>query len=177
MTKRLRSLLILAALALGGLTAALAQSTTPTTISGYEVFKGVSFGSTTIGATFAGWTNGGDGSSWMPIISNTGGSWHVSANYSGDPGIGGSVDVSGGAWSLKQYGITRSGRVLKSIKGIQWPSEQQLDLGCGLGVATVNVSIALGNSRKPAGTISGCLNDTHLDTVFPPEVWGSISLP
>lgn len=161
---------LLAAALFGG--QAVAAAVTP--VSGYEISPGITFSGATFGVTFAGWT-APSANQWWPIVTNTGGSWYAVANYTGDPGIGGSVTVFGGHWGLEANGAGRSGRILRGGR-IQWPETGVSDIGCGPGVATIDVPISQGDSRRPAGRLIGCLDDTHLDRVFPPQTWGRIQL-
>jgi len=136
--------------------ALLAFAATSVPIAGYEIFPGVRQGTITYGATFAG-------------RADTNGSWAASVTYTGTPGLGGSgVTIVGGRWYLRwqglRYGVVISGAVL-------WPADLAKDIGCGAGVATFGATLSGG------GSIAGCLDDTHLATVFPPTIVGTLTLP
>ena len=133
---------------------AFAASSVP--IAGYEIFPGVRQGAITYGATFAG-------------RADTTGNWIASVNYSGTAGLGSTgVTIVGGRWYLRwqgvHYGVVTGGLVA-------WPPDLATDIGCGAGVATFNATLSNG------GSIVGCLDDTHLSTVFPPTIVGTLTLP
>jgi hypothetical protein len=158
--------------------------------SGFEVFPGVRADKTTIGASFAGWSNdaqqpgtsGGENCAassgdWTDSSNSTGGAIHGSLNYQGKPGFGHTVNVTSGRWFwLEDNHMTHHGRILKG--GIvSWPSDPNSTVDasnlCGCGVAQFTIPISLGKSHSQAGTITGCLND---QLVFPPKIWGEITL-
>lgn len=179
MKTKLGKFIATAAFALVSGAASLAHSATITPLSGYEFFNGVRSGNITVGATFAGWTTNGNGRSWHPVPSNNGGVWSATVNYAGSSGIvpdmENSVTVIDGTWFLEgPDGTKQKGRL--SGGTVTWPASLKANIGCGPGVATVTVILALPGGPQPAGTISGCLNDTHLDKVFPPKVWGTLQL-
>ncbi len=146
-----------------------------TAFSGYEIFPGYHGYNcptgTTCGTTFSGWTD--TATYWVPLRNSNGGSWSASINYQGTPGIGHEVAITGGRWIWLQpdgtfrYGPIGNGKVA-------WPSSLSADIGCGSGVAHFQAAIA--TVSGVTGSISGCLDDTHLAQVFPPRVWGTLSL-
>jgi hypothetical protein len=158
--------------------------------SGFEVFPGVRFNHTTVGASFAGWTNdsqqagisGGENcepssGDWTSISHSTGGALHGSVNYRGRPGFGRTVQITGGQWYwLEDDHTAHHGRVLKG-GAVTWPPGPNSTIGpanlCGCGVAQLTIPISLGHSSLQAGTITGCLND---QLVFPPRIWGEVNL-
>jgi hypothetical protein len=101
----------------------------------------------------------------------TSGAWLAVINYSGSPGLGSHVDITGGTWSLNMSGTTLTGRVKEGL--VTWPPSGE-DLGCGTDVATFTATLRA--PKGTSGTINGCLDDTHLSTVFPPHIWGQSSL-
>ena len=152
-----------------------AYAASSTAFSGFEVFPGYHGYNCPLGATcgttFSGWTDGAN--TWVPLQQSDGGSWTASLNYTGTPGIGGAVNVTGGRWAwLQPNGTLRFGPLLRGH--VSWPSSLTADIGCGSGVAQFQADIA--TTSHTAGTISGCLDDTHLAQVFPPRVWGMLSL-
>ena len=67
-------------------------------LSGFEIFIGDREGNRTTGVLFSGWVH--DTKPGWQTESNPNSFWVVSANYTGTPGIGGSVDLAGGKWLL-----------------------------------------------------------------------------
>jgi hypothetical protein len=68
-------------------------------------------------------------------------------------------------------GAFRSGRVKSG--SVKWPANINATVdgsNCGPGVATFTATL------RAKGNITGCLDDTHLQTVFPPHIWGVLSL-
>ena len=130
------------------------------------------------GVTFAGWT-GGDGTDpdgWSEYP-GTGGRWGTAINYKGDAGIGSSVELVSGFWYWKQpSGSTHSGLLTGGT--VLWPETLDKDIGCGPGIATVEATVVALRLEVPVapGTLNACLDDTHLATVFPPRVWGTLTL-
>jgi hypothetical protein len=57
---------------------------------------------------------------------------------------------------------------------VTWPGTLSGDVGCGAGIATVAAVLQV--TGGGAGTVSTCLDDTHLATVFPPRIWGTFAL-
>lgn len=143
-------------------------------LSGYEIFPGNSSGSRVSGAIFSGWTHE-SGAPWQGA-SSTGGTWSVSANYTGTPGLGGSVSITGGKWFLAVDDAVILGRVTGG--SITWPSLLNSELsgrGCGQGVGYVAVSLSTSDGK--AGSMTGCLDDTHVFLgTFPPKLWGTLVL-
>jgi hypothetical protein len=160
-------------LALSPITAAAA--TTTTGISGLELFPGIHFGATVYGATFAGWTDNVNTSaptSWAPPSIASGGSWGLTINYTGVPGAGRTVVVTGGLWSLRKAdGASYSGNVFGGT--VTWPAIGA-NIGCGEDMAKVGLALAI--AAGGTGQVDGCLDDQHLTTVFPPHVWSTVSL-
>jgi hypothetical protein len=149
-----------------------------TGFSGYELSAGgpcpPGTPGTTCGTSFGGWTNGPNGH-WS-LLPGHGGSWAATINYSGTPGIGSAVTLTGGSWSWNpRSGPPHAGAILTGQ--VTWPSSLSTSIDrCGPGVATINAVIAEGTSTTPGGSITGCLDDTHLSTVFPPHIWGTLTL-
>jgi hypothetical protein len=134
-----------------------ATAATTVGISGRELFAGVHHGSATYGTTFAG-------------VTEARGTWVASVNYSGPAGLGRTVTIFGGIWRLANADGTRlSGRVSSGL--VAWPASLTESIGCGNGVATFSASLSNG------GSITGCLDDTHQATVFPPTIVGFLTLP
>jgi hypothetical protein len=154
-----------------------AQPLVPTGVSGYEAFPGIhgihnARNSVTSGASFGGWTSAPLANAWVPRSRSTGGYWGVSVNYSGTPGLGSSVTIlPGGYWFLQGGGAALAGQVQSGV--VVWPARLATDIGCGAGVATVVAALAIAGGGSLA--LNGCLDDTHLSTVFPPEVWGNVT--
>jgi hypothetical protein len=150
------------------------QPLVPTGVSGYEVFPGIhkARSSVTSGASFGGWTNAPLAKAWVPRSRSTGGYWGVTVNYRGTPGLGRSVTIlPDGYWFLQGGGAALAGEVQSGV--VVWPANLETDIGCGAGVATVVAALAIAGGGSLA--LNGCLNDTHLSTVFPPEVWGNVT--
>jgi hypothetical protein len=151
-----------------------AQPLVPTGVSGYEVFPGIhkARSSVTSGASFGGWTNAPLAKAWVPRSRSAGGYWGLTVNYRGTPGIGRSVTLlPGGYWLLQGGGAALAGQVQSGV--VVWPASRATDIGCGAGVATVVATLAIAGGGSLA--LNGCLNDTHLSTVFPPEVWANVT--
>ena len=162
------------AFVLTGCGAARTRGATTTGLSGLEVFGGKT-GATDTTPLFAGKDNKVC-NCWT--TSDNGGAWTTSISYAGRPGIGSSgVSVTGGKWFWQQANdVIHFGKVTEGR--VRWPASADADLGCGKGVASVNLSL-MGLSEE--GTFTGCLDDTHLDPraepfVFPPKLWGTLSL-
>ena len=143
-------------------------------LSGYEIFPGNSSGSSVSGAIFSGWTHESE-SPWQGA-SSTGGTWSVSADYTGKPGLGSAVKITGGRWFLTVGEAVIPGSVTGGT--IVWPSllnSELLEYGCGQGVGYVTVSLTTIDGRK--GSLAGCLDDTHVFLgTFPPKLWGTLKL-
>jgi hypothetical protein len=144
-------------------------------LSGYEIFPGKISGSATTGALFSGWTNESK-SPWQGA-SSSGGTWSVTANYSGRPGIDNAVNVTGGKWVLTLGDAVILGKVAGGK--ITWPSSLNSDVsgrGCGQGIGYVAVSLTTNEGRS--GSMTGCLDDTHVFLgTFPPKLWGTLMIP
>lgn len=160
--------------------------------SGYELFPGVGVFGVTLGATFSGWTYNcpTEGDCQPPLF----GGWlrfnpnlaqgivSGSVNYKGTPGfpkncIGdgcfNTVSVIGGKWSWDEKNvIVISGRVLSGT--VTWPGGSGASVGCGDGVATFNINVTLSDSKDPAGSFQGCLNDQS--AALPPKIWGKVNV-
>jgi hypothetical protein len=165
----LAAALLALAVALGAAAGAAARAgeSLGTAFSGHETVIGAG------SASFAGWTHAGDGSAWVPSPGD-GGSWSTSVTYTGTPGLGSSVSFTGGTWSWQQAnGTIRQGQVLSG--SVRWPPDGNTDIGCGKGIGVVAATLSLGGAT-PAGGINACLDDTHLATVFPPQIWGNLTL-
>lgn len=184
MESKIRSFLVAIAFALAGGSFSVAHGASITALSGNEFFNGVRSGdgdiTVTVGATFAGLTTHGGGTSWHPAASNNGGLWAVVVNYRGRPGIVPETEnsvtvIGGGTWFLEGAdGTTQSGKILSGK--VSWPATLHANIGCQPGIAKFTVFISLLNSDQQAGEINGCLDDTHLDKVFPPKIWGTLQL-
>jgi hypothetical protein len=164
--------LLLALLALTVMGAQAAFAALSTGISGVEASAGFSCGpGKTCGATFLGWTD--SAGTWVPPNDPTvtRGAWSAVINYTGSPGLGSHVDITGGTWSLSKSGTTLAGRVKDGL--VTWPQTGG-NLGCGTDIATFTATLRA--LKGTSGTINGCLDDTHLSTVFPPHMWGQLSL-
>lgn len=136
-----------------------ALAATSVGITGYEIFPGIRLGPVNYGTTFIGRTDAG-------------GSWAAAVNYTGTPGIGGRATIVGGAWALRNPDRTLFGRV--SSGTVVWPDSLTTTVpgsSCGAGIAAFTATLSNG------GSIVGCLDDTHLATVFPPTIVGTLTLP
>ncbi len=148
---------------------ATATAATAHGISGLELFQGIRSGGTTYGTTFAGWTADTTAVPGGWVAKGTGGSWILSINYTGTPGPGVGVTVISGKWSLRMAGTTYSGYVAAGGT-VTWIDSML----CGTGNATVDLTLV---AVTGPGSVVGCLDDRHLATVFPPHVWGTVTLP
>jgi hypothetical protein len=147
-----------------------AVTTTKTGISGWELFPGIRSGGITYGATFAGWTdliNTDKPVSWAPPPGSRG-NWILSINYTGTAGV--AVTVTRGLWSLRMADGSRySGYVASG--NVVWKSWNS-----GACQGNANVDLVLVIASGGGGNVNGCLDDQHLTTVFPPHVWGTVTL-
>jgi len=163
------------AIALGGCASTVKAPAISHGLSGYEIFPGNTSGSVTAGALFSGWTHESN-SPWQGA-SSTGGTWSVTANYTGKPGIDGSVPITGGKWILAVGEAVIVGKVTGGT--ITWPSSLKSELsgrGCGQGIGYVSVSLTTNEGRQ--GKMTGCLDDTHVFLgIFPPKIWGTLTIP
>jgi hypothetical protein len=176
---KIRRVLVAIAFALATGSFSLAHAATSIGLSGYEVSNGDRSDNITVGAVFAGWTTD-NGSTWFPLSYTSGNTWAITANYQGHPGFipghnTNSVDIIGGSWIL----IAADGTTLLSGSlnsgTVTWPANPGAELnGCGKGVAVLDINVF--TSTEQPGTITGCLDDTHLHQVFPPKVWGTLTL-
>lgn len=158
-------------LALGAGTAAQAHSNHVTGLSGRELYPGDKDAETTKGVLFSGTDNAVCNCS---AATDTGGHWVFSVDRVGQAGLGSAVSLVGGRWFWQQAdNAIHYGRVLGG--SVQWPPGLASDLGCGPGVAIVTVNLSV-TGQATGGTFTGCLDDTHIPHVFPPKVWGTLSL-
>ena len=177
-------------LGLGGAGAAFAQATPRGCISGYEISPGTDGGGgVTQNVLFVGADNRADADGGPDLAacdrwtSNTGGgTWMVRIDRVGNAGIGSGAGVAvvGGRFLwLDGDDRLHLGRVEQGY--VLWPDTIEQDkFGCGPGVAQFYLTLSVPLEFK-AGTLTGCLDDTHLDPtkepfVVPPRVWGTINL-
>jgi hypothetical protein len=140
----------------------------PIGLSGYELSTGTRHGDVVRNIIFAGTTN-------TPCNCFTsqsdGGTWVATADRTGGQGIGAAPGVITGGRLAIDTDVLVSYRITGGT--VTWPATLEQDIGCGPGVATVYLTL----SR--ARTVTGCLDDTHLDPfrqpfVFPPRIWGTL---
>ena len=117
------------------------------------------------------WTSNGSGGSWVVRVDRTG---HAGI------GSGAGVAILGGRWFwLGANDDLRVGRVEQGY--VLWPDTLEEDkFGCGPGVGQFHLTLTEPMSFR-SGTLTGCLDDTHLDPtrqpfVVPPKVWGTLNL-
>jgi hypothetical protein len=141
----------------------------PIGFSGYEVSPGSSSsGDIVRNVLFAGSTNTpcncftsqSDGGTWIATVDRTAGG-----------GLGGSSTLLRGRLTVDRDDVVTSYRITGGY--VIWPSTLDTDIGCGPGVANVQITLSRGR------TVTGCLDDTHLDPfkqpfVFPPHIWGTL---
>jgi hypothetical protein len=172
-----RRFFVITAFALASTNLTLTYGATVAGLSGYEVFYGVRSNGSAVGVTFAGWTTV-NGNSWYSSASSTGGQWIITANFTGDSGLGSSVNVTGGRWYFEDTNGERQYGSLLPGGEVVWPKNLGTDLGCGKGVAVITVPISVESGQMPSqGIINACLDDTHLNKIFPPKVWGTLTIP
>lgn len=148
----------------------------PVYVSGLETSLGsdctIAGQPATCGVKFAGWI-GGDGlmpDGWDPPPGDFQGLWQTRINYSGQVDFGNAVLILGGRYAISFFdGHSLSGRVTGGT--VQWPVDQSEDIGCGGGVAVVNVILS---SQGHAATFTGCLHDISVGSTIP-MVWGVFS--
>lgn len=169
----------IAALALCAAGSAAAQQTIP--FSGYELFPGINSGEVVAGVIFVGWTTP-DAAIWYPPSAQTGGFWAASVNRVGAAGIGDQGFIESGRWIAQLPDGTRViGTAACDIGAgnctVTWPATLDGDIGCGAGIGRFHVELAIEEPEGGGtGAMDGCLDDTHLTTVFPPQVWGTLTL-
>lgn len=162
------------ALALG--LAAMPPGSPSVNLSGYEFLLGTTCTIGTLsgkcGVSFVGWT-GGSGAKpngWTPLPGNHQGLWEATVNYTGAPNFNASVNVVSGTFDVLFKNRTKiSGTVTGGT--VEWPADQTTDIGCGDGVATVNLSLSTGGGPT---NFQGCLHDLPAGTVIPPKIWGKL---
>lgn len=140
-------------------------------LSGRELFPGERVGEVTRGVLFSG-TDNAPCDCWTR--EDTGGHWIVEADRVGHAGFGSTVNVVGGRWFWLQAGnLVHHGNLLDGT--VVWPADGNGDLGCGPGVARFTTSVSVNDQVTP-GILAGCLDDTHIPFVFPPKIWGTLTL-
>ena len=174
---RLRKGLVAAVLAtVVALVPIAAFASTVTGISGYEVSPGVSYGGATYGASFVGWTNTATvPTTWQPAPSSTGGEWAITVNYVRTSDS--AATVFGGYWSLEtSTGERFSGKVVPGGTVVWLAANPACTGNESIGVDVASVTLQIKTYSGILGTVNGCLDDQHPGTVFPPQVWGTVSL-
>lgn len=142
-----------------------------TGLSGHELHPGKRDGEVTRDVLFSG-TDNAPCNCWT--ATDSGGRWVLLADRTGHAGLGSMVNVVGGRWFWQQAGeIVHFGKVLGGT--VNWPPDLAGDLGCGPGVARFALTLSV-NDQATTGSLTGCLDDTHLPFVFPPKAWGTLSL-
>jgi|LakMenEpi03Aug12_release.lakeMendotaPanAssembly.Ray.scaffolds.fasta_scaffold19666_4 hypothetical protein len=173
-TKRVVSLLgLMVVCAVVVLSAGSAQADgDPINVSGYEAFPGLPCqadnGDEWCNVRFYGWF-GGEGAIPDGWVDYTGkGRVTVRVDYTGDPGFGNSVTITGGTWRLTDRGPLASGTI--SSGAVTWPLPDE-DIGCGNGIAKVEADLADGDFSR----FDGCLHDFEPDgaVALPPKIWGT----
>ena len=170
----LQTVLALLAMLLGNVGSVALAHNPPVNLSGYETFLGLDCKlagqPATCGVTFAGWI-GGDGpvpGGWEPFPGDFQGLWNSSVNYIGHAGFGNTVFILSGRFRISFLdGHSLSGSVISGT--VRWPMSVIDDLGCGPGVALIDVT--LNRSQR----FQGCLHDLPAGSVIPPMVWGTFS--
>ena len=173
---------LLAVAAAGAMALALGLAAVPPgprslNLSGYEFQLGtpctINSQAGKCGVAFGGWTGGSgpvDGG-WTPFPGTRKGLWEATIDYTGSPDFGSSVDVQSGSFDvLFKNRKTISGTVTSGT--VTWPSSATGDLGCGAGVATVELSLSSGAGGPTS--FQGCLHDLPAGTVIPPKIWGTL---
>lgn len=158
-------------LGLGGGAGALAHGEHTTGLSGLELFPGNKEGEVTKGVLFTGSTNAVC-DCWT--TTDNGGTWVAAVDRVGHAGLGSSVTIVGGRWVWEQGNdIVHFGRILGGT--VHWPVDLTSDVGCGPGVAQFFATLSV-SGQTTGGTLTGCLDDTHMPFVFPPKIWGTLTL-
>ena len=174
--KALMAMCLAIAIALGGCATAKKAPRVSYGLSGFEIFIGDREGSRTTGVLFSGWIHDTK-PSWQ-TESKPNSFWVVSANYTGTPGIGGSVNLTGGKWLLTAGDTVLVGTIAGGT--IAWPASLNAEISghkCGQGVGYVDVAIVTNEGHR-SGKVIGCLDDTHVQFgTFPPKIWGTLTIP
>jgi hypothetical protein len=141
-------------------------------LSGIELFIGKPSGDVVKGVLFAGvvhppcncFTTEGDTGTWIASVDRMAG---------GGIGWPGSLPILGGKLTVESEDVARTFRITGG--SLTWPAslQQSITAFCGPGVAYFTATVA--GHR----TLTGCLDDTHLDlrhppVVFPPHIWGTL---
>lgn len=144
----------------------------PVNVAGYEAFPGLPCQSDdedrTCGVRFYGWL-GGEGAVPDGWLAYTGkGRVVVRINYVGQPGFGSQVTITDGTWRLADHGPLDSGTMTSGT--VTWPTAEE-DMGCGVGIATVEAALADGEFSR----FTGCLHDFDVNdgVAIPPKIWGT----
>lgn len=154
-----------------------AQAPADINLSAYEFLLGsactVNGQAGKCGVSFGGWTGGTgpNATGWTPFPGTRQGLWEATINYAGSPGFSGSVTVQSGSFDLFLKGETPlSGDVTGGT--VTWPASASTDIGCGMGVAVVQVTV----STESEGSLvfNGCLHDLPAGSVIPPKIWGTL---
>jgi hypothetical protein len=175
--RTLMAMCLVIAIALGGCATERKAASVSYGLSGFEIFIGDREGNRTTGVLFSGWVHDPK-PGWQPK-SNPNSFWVVSANYTGTPGIGGSVDLTGGKWLLAAGDAVLIGTIAGGT--IAWPKSLNVELSghkCGEGIGYVDVAVVNERKGHREGRVTGCLDDTHVQFgTFPPKIWGTLTIP
>lgn len=141
-------------------------------VAGYEAFPGLPCQhdqtAEWCNVRFYGWL-GGAGAVPGGWVDYTGkGRVVVRVDYTGDPGFGNRVTITGGTWRLTDHGTRIAGAI--SSGAVTWPMPDA-DIGCGDGIATVVADLTDGDFSQ----FTGCLHDFEADgeVALPPKIWGT----
>ncbi len=166
-----------------GAAPALAGAGFPVNVSGFEYSLGsncnLAGAPATCGVQFGGWTggNGPVAGGWTSFPGNGYGLWKANINYLGKAAFGGSVAVVGGSFDvLFVNGYTVQGVVVSKDSVVSWPATQFFDVGCGMGVAKVQVNVIYTRGSYGQGSFKACLHDLPAGSVIPPKIWGQLML-
>ncbi len=149
-------------------------------LSGVELFRGfpcASHGTRgTCGAYLAGW-GGGSGdvtNGWAPFPGDKEALWEAHVDFDGEPAFGKSIQLLRGNLKLQ---IKRQKPLSEPIIGgiVTWPASATSDLGCGNGVARIDISFDATHDG-PAYFV-GCLQDLPTHTEASQKVWGTFLGP
>ena len=111
---------------------------------------------------------------WTPFPGDKKALWEANLDYRGEIAFGKTVTLTAGRLNL----LPRSERPISAILTngtVTWPPSNTADLGCGGGVAKLEVSFETRNNDLTS--FVGCVQDSIAPSYIPAKVWGTFIAP